>query len=464
MKFKNYSNEDYQAVCDFLIELNREKQNHINWNWARFEWMMKHPEFDKSPVESVGLWMDGERVVGAAIYDMYSGEAFCGVLSEYETLYPEILDYAYRNLKDDNGLGIAICDDNDREIALAKSAGFSLAEQTEKIMSIRLSTALSAHLPDNYSLAELDPTKEPYAFQWLMWQGFDHGTDIAVFERDGDVIPEIPEFRKHFNPYLSIAAKNSDGEYVSYCCLWYSGKTDYAYVEPVCTVPEYRGKGIAKAVIFEALNRASALGAKKAYVISDMEFYRKLGFEEEYRFSFYWKKPLTVNGTQYDIVRLLGKGKGGYSYLSQCDGNDVVVKQIHHEPCDYYTFGNKIEAERNDYERLKKAGIRIPKMLDIDIENERIVKKYIDGKTIFDMVANDETVSDYLPQVREMAEQAKASGLNIDYFPTNFVAQDGLLYYIDYECNSFMEEWSFENWGIKYWSKTPEFEAIKKQG
>lgn len=99
MKFKNYSNEDYQAVCDFLIELNREKQNHINWNWARFEWMMKHPEFDKSPVESAGLWMDGERVVGAAIYDMYSGEAFCGVLSEYETLYPEILDYAYRNLK-----------------------------------------------------------------------------------------------------------------------------------------------------------------------------------------------------------------------------------------------------------------------------------------------------------------------------------------------------------------------------
>ena len=153
MKFKNYSNEDYQAVCDFLIELNREKQNHINWNWA--------------------------------------GEAFCGVLSEYETLYPEILDYAYRNLKDDNGLGIAICDDNDREIALAKSAGFSLAEQTEKIMSIRLSAALSAHLPDNYSLAELDPTKEPYAFQWLMWQGFDHGTDIAVFERDGESFASI---------------------------------------------------------------------------------------------------------------------------------------------------------------------------------------------------------------------------------------------------------------------------------
>lgn len=208
-------------------------------------------------------------------------------------------------------------------------------------------------------------------------------------------------FRKHFDPILSIAAKSSDREYVSYCCLWYSDKTDYAYVEPVCTVPSCRGKGIAKAVIYKALNRARALGAKKAYVISDTEFYEKLGFENEYRFSFYWKKPITVNGADYHIVMPLGKGKGGYSYLAQRNDNQVFLKQIHHEPCDYYTFGNKIEAERNDYERLKNAGIRIPKLLDIDIENERIVKEYIDGDTIFDLVKSGESVADYLPQVRE---------------------------------------------------------------
>jgi hypothetical protein len=47
--------------------------------------------------------------------------------------------------------------------------------------------------------------------------------------------------------------------------------------------------------------------------------------------------------------------------------------------------------------------------------------------------------------------------LNIDYFPTNFVVQDEKLYYIDYECNGYMEQWNFENWGIKYWSKSKEF-------
>ena len=166
---------------------------------------------------------------------------------------------------------------------------------------------------------------------------------------------------------------------------------------------------------------------------------------------------MSVNGIEYYIVKLLGHGKGGYSYLAEKDGCQYVLKQIHHEPCDYYTFGNKIEAEKNDYQRLLSTGIRIPKMLNIDIENERILKEYIDGPTIYDLVKNDEMREEYLEQGREMAAQVRSVGLNIDYFPTNFIVQDGLIYYIDYECNNYMDEWNFENWGIKYWSKTQEF-------
>ena len=168
-------------------------------------------------------------------------------------------------------------------------------------------------------------------------------------------------------------------------------------------------------------------------------------------------KPMYVNSKEYSIIKLLGKGKGGYSYLAQRDGMLFVLKQIHHEPCSYYNFGNKIEAEHNDCQKLLNAGIRIPKMIDIDFEKERIIKEFIDGDTIFDMVKNDLSVDPFLIQVRQMAVLAKNFGLNIDYFPTNFIVQNGLLYYIDYECNNYMEEWNFENWGIKYWSKTSEF-------
>lgn len=102
-------------------------------------------------------------------------------------------------------------------------------------------------------------------------------------------------------------------------------------------------------------------------------------------------------------------------------------------------------------------------MIDIDVSNERIVKEYIEGETIFDLVKKDISVEEYLPQVREMAANARNSGLNIDYFPTNFVIREHQIYYIDYECNTYMEEWNFENWGIKYWSRTPEFNKYLKE-
>ena len=166
---------------------------------------------------------------------------------------------------------------------------------------------------------------------------------------------------------------------------------------------------------------------------------------------------IVVNQKQYTVIRLLGHGKGGYSYLVEAHGKQYVLKQIHHEPCDYYSFGNKIEAEINDYNRLLQTGVRLPRMLDVDIENERIVKEYIKGPTIYELVKDGIMDDSYIVQVQEMAATVCSFGLNIDYFPTNFVVQNGVIFYIDYECNQYMDEWNFENWGIKYWSKTKEF-------
>ncbi len=170
-------------------------------------------------------------------------------------------------------------------------------------------------------------------------------------------------------------------------------------------------------------------------------------------------RTMTVNGAVYTILRLLGHGKGGYSWLAERDGRQAVLKQIHHEPCDYYAFGDKLEAERRDYARLLAAGIRVPRMIDIDAQAERIVKEYIEGPTVFELVRDGIPAEPYLPQVRAMAAQARAAGLNVDWFPTNFVVRDAVLWYVDYECNAYMDEWSFDRWGVKYWRRTPEFEA-----
>lgn len=164
-------------------------------------------------------------------------------------------------------------------------------------------------------------------------------------------------------------------------------------------------------------------------------------------------QEMLVNGDTYTVKKLLGKGKGGYSYLAEKDGREYVLKQIHHEPCEYYQFGDKIQAELRDYERLSRIGIPMPRLIDVDAERERIVKEYIPGDTIQELVQTDRMREEYLVQIREMCQKLYPANTNIDYYPTNFIPWQGVLYYIDYECNDYMQEWDFEHWGRQYWVK-----------
>lgn len=166
---------------------------------------------------------------------------------------------------------------------------------------------------------------------------------------------------------------------------------------------------------------------------------------------------ITVNGVDFQVKRLLGKGKSGYSFLVSDGGQDYVIKQIHHEPCEYYQFDNKLNSEIRDYKRLKEIGIPMPALLAVDLEQERILKEYIEGETVFDLVLNKKIKPAYLQQMKEMTKLLYPAGLNIDYFPTNFVVREDRLFYIDFECNPYMEKWNFENWGQAYWSQTAEF-------
>ena len=162
-------------------------------------------------------------------------------------------------------------------------------------------------------------------------------------------------------------------------------------------------------------------------------------------------EQMSVNGKGYTVQKLLGKGKGGYSYLVTDGAGEYVLKQIHHEPCDYYQFGDKLQSELRDYARLRALGIRMPELYEVDEGQERILKEYISGDTVAELVPRGGVKPEYVEQVRAMCRVLYAAGLNIDYYPTNFVVREERLYYIDYECNSYMEEWNFENWGSQYW-------------
>lgn len=160
---------------------------------------------------------------------------------------------------------------------------------------------------------------------------------------------------------------------------------------------------------------------------------------------------LSVNGSPYRLVKLLGKGKGGHSFLVEKEGRTYVLKAIHHLPCEYYAFGDKLASEKADYVFLRGIGINVPHLYEIDEEKERIVKEFVPGVTIAEEITLGHDISEARAILESWLPNLYQNKTNIDYYPTNFIYSNGNLYYIDYEKNDYMEQWDYEHWGKEYW-------------
>lgn len=172
---------------------------------------------------------------------------------------------------------------------------------------------------------------------------------------------------------------------------------------------------------------------------------------------------LTVNEKEYRIRKLLGSSENGVSYLAEDGIKQYVLKQIHQTDSEAGTGSSRLSAELGAYGRLCQLGIRIPELLDIDLVQGRILKEFVDGPTVFECIRDDLMKQEYLDQMTELCQRLYANQTNIDYFPENFVIQDGMLFYVAYACSPYTEAWNFANTGSRYWSKTPEFmEYMKK--
>ncbi|WP_130807099.1 GNAT family N-acetyltransferase [Senegalia massiliensis] len=286
--FRNFDNSYYDKVYDFLVELSKYDRKHINWNWARLEWMFFHPDFNRDLIDKIGLWFCNDKLVGIATYDHYFGEAFFATKLGFEELEKDILEYSLATFSDKNGLGIAVNDADTSTIDLLVSYEFIKKSQTENILELTLENVNFDYItPKDIALKNLDIKKDLYKHHNVLWKGFNHEGHLPVDEATINR-QKIMLSASNLNPFLHIVAENTAGEYVAYCGLWYNQKTDYAYVEPVCTIPEYRHKEVGKMVVLEALKRSFSLGARKAYVISDSYFYKSLGFLKHSHYTFYW--------------------------------------------------------------------------------------------------------------------------------------------------------------------------------
>ena len=177
------------------------------------------------------------------------------------------------------------------------------------------------------------------------------------------------------------------------------------------------------------------------------------------------QSKITINEKPLEIIKHIGKGKGGNSYLAKYENRQVVFKEMHYEPNDTYTFeSNKLQSELRDYKKLKSVGITMPALIYHDDKKQFLIKEYINGPTIAEIVGANQLKAVYVKQMFYMCRLLYDKNLNIDYFPPNFVVENDILYYIDFECNNYMEEWDFENWGIYFWVNTAGMKKFLQTG
>ena len=153
------------------------------------------------------------------------------------------------------------------------------------------------------------------------------------------------------------------------------------------------------------------------------------------------------------VMHLLGRGKSGYAYRAEGGTGAVLYKRMHAEPNPFYRFDdNKVDLEVAAYQRLVDAGIPTPRLLDHNREAGYLVRTLYPQPTAAEVLAAGADPEPLLPALFAMATRLRDRGMNIDWFPTNFIAIGGELVYIDYETNPYDPHWSLEQWGLFYWA------------
>lgn len=275
--------DDYYAVSDFLETLFQPGNRDGNWIRPLWSYMHSHPMLDWGMLGRIRLWEDEGRLVAVAHYESVLGEAFFDVHPDYDRLKPEMLDYACADLArvEPDGQRALTAYISEFDTAFAQHAaarGFQRnpnADRTMMMLETPEGFAPDLKIRDGFRITSLAEENDLVKMDRVLWRGFNHpGEPPVMGVRDRRQMQSSPYFRHD----LTLAAVAPNGDFVSFCGMWYEPRNRIALVEPVATDPDYRRLGLGRAVVLEGVRRCAALGARVAFVGSVQEFYRSLGF------------------------------------------------------------------------------------------------------------------------------------------------------------------------------------------
>lgn len=285
--------EDFDLVGDFLKANLGDPHQSSNWTQARWEYMHYHPAVDSDTLGLNGIWEDDGDIVAVVHVELDKGDVYLQVKEGYEHLKGAMLDYAEEHLSIEkkNGkyrLRVFVNDFDEDLQSLLKQRGYGIKypiAEAESTMVLPDTIELPS-LPEGYAIQSLEDENNLEKVDRLMWRGFNHEGEPPKGSIDGrKLMQSAPNFDKSLNIYV----RDNEGQYCAYAGMWYDDVNKLCYVEPVCTDPDFRRKGLGRLAVLEGIRRCQSKGAIVAKVGSRQAFYKAMGFKEVYSRQLWYK-------------------------------------------------------------------------------------------------------------------------------------------------------------------------------
>ena len=275
---------DFEPIRQFLIKNHQYHNADGNVYPSEWEYMHTHSLAPWILFPRIGIWEDNGEIVAVATLEWFLGEFMLQINPDYAFLKPELLHYAEENLSVMNADGTrTLCvsrlhnTDTEMEELLIRQ-GYHMAADSGWAGFFDLSGEVpQCPLPEGFSIVSLQEENDLEKINRVMWRGFEHPNepDCSIDTR------RVMQSGPHFRPELNLVVKALNGDYAVYCGMWYEPECREAYLEPLCSDPDYRKMGLAKAALYEAMRRTKELGAPFC-VAGGQPFYEKVGFVQEY--------------------------------------------------------------------------------------------------------------------------------------------------------------------------------------
>ena len=267
-----------------------------------FEYALTSSWLDKRFLYLNRLWFDGDKPVGFVFYEDPVSSVFFVLRNGYEALAEEMAAYADEAMPGKpEEKTLVLFPGQEALIAAAEKRDYRLDHTQEDWMLDFSRSELNFPLPRGFrfvSSKECDAVK----LARCTWKGFgnedqgpfvnwdaeDPGTPWNPQKSYQGILSTMMAPPPHATHAYNVVIADEQGEYACFSGMWWVPENRLAYMEPLCTVPEYRHRGLAAAALTRHYQTLKPLGAEWM-TGGGSEFYRKIGYNTAAQWLF-WKK------------------------------------------------------------------------------------------------------------------------------------------------------------------------------